>query len=69
MKGLNNTSHLLIILIMEILKPGKNITEGYYSHGDSSEILMYVNEYTFLLISMPLLESYVKINTKKKKTN
>ena len=54
---------------MEILKPGKNITEGYYSHGDSSEILMYVNEYTFLLISMPLLESYVKINTKKKKTN
>ena len=51
------------------LKPGKNITEGYYSHGDSSEILMYFNEYTFLLVSMQLLESYVKINTKKKKTN
>lgn len=64
---LNKANSNFVKFINGTLKPGKNITEGYYSHGDSSEILMYVNEYTFLLISMPLLESYVKINTKKNK--
>lgn len=44
-----------------------NLLDDDFSHGDLSEIVMYVNRYTFLLVSMPLLGSYIEINTKKKK--
>jgi len=49
------------------IKESKNVSSGYYSRGDSSEIFMYLNRYDYLLITMPKLHEYVIENLMKKK--
>ncbi len=47
------------------LKETKEITEGYYSIGDISEIIMYLNHYDFLLKTVPTLDYYILENINK----
>ena len=49
------------------IKESKNVSSGYYSRGDSSEIFMYLNRYDYLLITMPKLHEYVIENLMKNK--
>ena len=52
------------------IKENKNVSPGYYSRGDSSEIFMYLERYDYLLITMPKLHEYVienLMNNKKHK--
>lgn len=47
------------------MKEDMNFTPGYYSIGSSSEILMYLGQYDFLLATVPTLSEYVIKNSKK----
>ena len=47
------------------MKANPNVTPGYYSVGDSSEVMMYLEQYGFLLASVPTISEYVIKNSKK----
>ncbi len=49
------------------LKVNCNIPESYYQNGDSSEVIMYIRHYSFLVLTMSTLSDYVLENTKKKR--
>ena len=49
------------------MKENKNIPGGFYSIGDSSEIIMYFNQYDFLIKTIPTIDYYILENSKKKK--
>ena len=49
------------------IKESKEVSPGYYSRGDSSEIFMYLERYDYLLITMPKLHEYVIENLIKNK--
>lgn len=49
------------------IKKSEKEIPGYYSRGDSSEIFMYTQRYTFLLLTMLRLPEYVLENLKSKK--
>lgn len=49
------------------MKDNEEALKGYYSRGDSSEVMMYLICYDFLLITMPKLHEYILDNLKKKK--
>ncbi len=49
------------------IKENKDMPASYYSPGDSSEVIMYFNEYFFLIDTMPLLNYYILENSEFKK--
>ena len=49
------------------MKINKDIEHGYYQHGDSSEVFMCLNNFAFLLSSVPALHEYILENSKKTK--
>ena len=44
-----------------------NMPEGYFSPGSASEVIMYMNTYVFLLITIPNIDEYILENSKKRK--
>lgn len=52
------------------IKINKKVPEGYYGRGDASEVIMYFEQYDFLVNTIPTMEYYIlensKINKKKK---
>lgn len=48
------------------MKPSEKVENGYYSRGDSSEVMMYIERYSYLLITMPKLHDYIEKNLKNK---
>ena len=51
------------------IKVNENVPFGCYSIGDSSEVLMYFDNYLFLMMSVPGIGDYVLKNSKKTKNN
>ena len=51
------------------IKFNENVPFGCYSIGDSSEVLMYFDNYLFLMMSVPGIGDYVLKNSKKTKNN
>ena len=49
------------------MKKNKIVSEGYYTKGDSSEVIMCFKEYDFLMKTVPTLEYYILENSKNKK--
>ena len=49
------------------IKVNENVPFGCYSPGDSSEVLMYFENYLFLMMSVPTIGDYVLKNSKKTK--
>lgn len=48
------------------MKENKNVLDGYYSKGDSSEVIMYFEQYDFLLDTVYTINYYIlEINKKK----
>ena len=43
----------------DTLKISKNITPGYYSRGDASEVLMYFDHYRFLILILRNIDEYI----------
>ncbi len=64
---INNANPNFIKFFKGTIKENKNIPEGYFSKGDSSEVLMYFREYYFLVETMPTIDYYILENSKKKK--
>ena len=64
---INNANPHFIKYFKGTIKANPNIEEGYYAKGDSSEVIMYFNNYFFLIISMPNIRTYILENSKKKK--
>ena len=58
-----------IKLFKGALKESTKVGPGYYSRGDSSEIFMYLERYSYLLITMPKLSDYVTEYFKQKLAN
>lgn len=48
------------------LKINDKVPTGYYSIGDASEVLMYFDDYFFLLLATPNLPEFILENLKKK---
>ena len=48
------------------IKLNKNIPYRHYSKGDSSEVIMYFNEYDYLLDTVPTIKYYILENCKEK---
>lgn len=49
------------------MKENTKVHDGYYSKGDSSEVIMYFRQYDFLVGTIPTIDYYILENIKKKK--
>ena len=49
------------------MKENKDIPYRHYAKGDSSEVIMYFNQYDFLVDTIPTIDYYILENSKKKK--
>ena len=49
------------------IKRNEDISYGYYSKGDSSEVIMYFEQYNFLVMTLPSIHEFVLENSKKSK--
>ncbi len=49
------------------MRENKDIEEGYYCNGDSSEVIMYFSQYDFLIKTVPGIVYYILGNIKRKK--
>lgn len=49
------------------MKENTKVPDGYYSKGDSSEVIMYFRQYDFLVVTIPTIDYYILENIKKKK--
>jgi rubrerythrin len=49
------------------MKQNKDIPERHYAKGDSSEVIMYFQEYDFLVDTIPTINYYILENSKNKK--
>ena len=49
------------------MKENTKVPDGYYSKGDSSEVIMYFRQYDFLVGTIPTIDYYILENIKKKK--
>ena len=64
LKRINKCNSNFIKFFKGTLKQNPDIMDGYYSKGDSSEIIMYFNQYDFLLNTIPNIDEYVLKNSK-----
>ena len=65
LKRINKSNPNFIKLFKGKMEDNENIMPGYYSIGDSSEIKMYFMNYTFLLLTLPLIDEYILKYSKK----
>ena len=56
---INKCNSNFVKLFNGTIKESNKVDPGYYSRGDSSEIFMYLERYTYLLITMPRIYEYV----------
>lgn len=64
---INKANPHFLKLFKGTIKEDKDISEGYYAKGGSSEVFVYINLYSFLIITMPNIDHYVIDNSKKQK--
>lgn len=62
---INKVNPNLIKFFKGTMKKNKNVPDGHYAIGDSSEVMMYFVEYRFLLLTMPTLKDYILEYNKK----
>lgn len=63
---INKANPHFIKMFKGTIKFDDDIEDGYYSHGDPSEIFMYFQEYMFLIITMPTIKDFILANIKNK---
>ena len=65
LKRINKSNPNFLKFFKGKMEDNENIMPGYYSIGDSSEIKMYFMNYTFLLLTLPLIDEYILKYSKK----
>lgn len=65
LKRINKVNKDFIKFFKGNMKINDNVPNGYYHPGDSSEVLMYFEEYDFLIDTIPAIEYYILENSKK----
>lgn len=56
---INKKNKNFIKLFKGTFEENEDIPSGYYSSGGSSEVAMYINNYQFLVMTMPCLDEFV----------
>lgn len=56
---INKANHHFLKLFKGTIKEDKDILEGSCEKGGSSEVFMYINLYSFLIITIPNIDQYV----------
>lgn len=69
LEKIHNCNPNFVKLFNGTIKMNEDIEPGCYSRGNSSEVLMYIDRYIFLIMSMPGLKEYVLENIKIDKKN
>lgn len=64
---INKENPHFIKFFKRTIKPNMDIPYGSYSIGDSSEVLMYFEEYFFLIVTLPSIRDFILENSKKTK--
>lgn len=65
---INKSNKHFIKFFKETIKENEDVMAGYYQKGDSSEVLMYFETYSYLTDTMPLLDEFVLENSEKNST-
>ena len=65
LKKAYNANKNLLKFFKGTMKVNDNMAVGYYSMGDSSELIMYFSNYSYLFLTLPSLPEYVIENLKK----
>ena len=65
LKRINKANPNFIKFFKGTLDEGGYTIDGYYSRGDASEMFMYFNRYTFLIMSLPTIDEFILKFSKK----
>lgn len=65
---INKANKHFIKYFKDTIKENEDVMSGYYQKGDSSEVLMYFETYSYLTDTMPLLDEFVLENSEKNST-
>lgn len=65
---INKANKYFIKFFKETIKENEDVMPGYYQKGESSEVLMYFETYSYLTDTMPLLDEFVLENSEKNST-
>lgn len=64
LKKINRVNPDFIKLFQGTMKADKSMAEGYYHRGDSSEVIMYLRKYDFLIDTVPTIHEFILENSK-----
>lgn len=65
LERINKSNPNFIKLFKGTIKINKDVLEGYYRKGDSSEVIMYFEQYDFLVLTIPNIHEFILENSKK----
>lgn len=69
LERINKANPHFIKFFKGTIKRNEDIPYGHYSKGDSSEVIMYFEQYDFLVMTLPSIHEFVLENSKKSKIN
>ena len=67
LKRINKANANFLKLFKGTIKINEDTPKGYYAIGDASEVIMYFQQYYFLINTLPTIERYILENSKNKK--
>lgn len=67
LERINKANPHFIKFFKGTIKRNEDIPYGHYSKGDSSEVIMYFEQYDFLVMTLPSIHEFVLENSKKSK--
>lgn len=69
LERINKANPHFIKFFKGTIKRNEDIPYGHYSKGDSSEVIMYFEQYDFLVMTLPSIHEFILENSKKSKIN
>lgn len=67
LKRINKANPHFVKFFKGTIKINDKVPKGHYSKGDSSEVIMYFEQYDFLVDTMPTINYYILENSKNNK--
>jgi len=67
LERINKANPHFIKFFKGTIKRNENIPYRHYSIGDSSEVIMYFEQYNFLVMTLPSIDEFILENSKKSK--
>lgn len=69
LERINKANPHFIKFFKGTIKRNEDIPYRHYSKGDSSEVIMYFEQYDFLVMTLPSIHEFILENSKKSKIN